>query len=99
MKKIEFFRQVMSLVSSKTDISEEQMLSMERTAEVLDARALVVYFCKRYGISNNEVRRLFGRNGHHFAQRMYDMCDARRRSSRYFSAIFVAIGKQLGIIE
>lgn len=96
MKKIEFFKQVIELVSSKTDITEEQMLSMRRTADVLDARAIVVFYCRKFGLSNGDIQSLFGRQGHHFVQRMCDLCDSRRKTSRYYSSIFAAIGTQLG---
>ena len=98
MKK-EFFTCALALVSQKTGVSEETIMSMTRTEEVLDARAMVVYCCRRYGLTNKDIRVLFGRSGHHFTQNMYELCQSRKQFSSYYSAVCASICKQLGINE
>lgn len=95
--KTEIFLQVLRLVSAKTGINEQTITSMERTEEALDARAMAVYLCRKCGLSNKDVRILFGRAGHHFTQRMYDLCESRKQFNRYYSSLCAAISKQLGI--
>lgn len=98
MKKA-FFLSALALVAQKTGVSEQIIQSLTRTEEVLDARALVVYCCRKYGLSNKDIRLLFERNGHHFTQKMYDLCLSRKQFSAYYSALCASICKQLGVNE
>ena len=98
MKK-DFFLRALALVSEKTGVSEQAIVSLGRTEEELDARALVVYLCRKYGLSNKDIRILFCRNGHHFTQRLYDHCLSSRQFSKYYSALCDTICKQLGLSE
>ena len=98
MKK-EFFLRALALVSEKTGINEQLILSLTRTEEVLDARAMVVYLCRKYGLTNKDMRQFFDRNGHRFTQNMFDICKSRMQFSKYYSSLCASIGKQLGINE
>ena len=95
--KNDIFNQVLKVVSLELGVNEEEILSFARSEEVLDARAMVVFFCRKFGMSNKDIRIFFGRNGHRFAQNMYDLCVSRKQFSRYYSAVSEVIGKQLGI--
>ena len=98
MKK-EFFLRALALVAEKTGVNQDAIRSFGRTEEELDARAMVVYLCRKYGLTNKDIRNLFGRNGHRFTQNMYDICMSRKQFSSYYSSLCVSTCKQLGICE
>lgn len=95
--KTEIFLQIIRLVSVETGVNEQTITSKERTEEALDARAMAVYLCRKYGLTNKDVRVLFKRSGHHFTQRMFDLCESRRQFNRYYSSLCAAISNQLGL--
>ncbi len=49
--KTQIFNSILSCVAEATELSTEQILSSNRKQEIVEARAMVIYFCKRYGLS------------------------------------------------
>lgn len=49
--KTQIFNSVLSCVADATELSTEQILSGNRKQEIVEARSMVIYFCKRYGLS------------------------------------------------
>lgn len=49
--KSKIFGTILECVADATELSTEQILSANRKQEIVEARAMVIYFCKRYGLS------------------------------------------------
>lgn len=60
MCKSELFEYLLDVVSQETEINRERILSKEKSAEVVDARYILVYLLGRCGIYNSEIAHLTG---------------------------------------
>ena len=49
--KSKIFGTILECVAEATELSTEQILSSNRKQEIVEARAMVIYFGKRYGLS------------------------------------------------
>lgn len=50
--KTEIFDCILQHVSNATEISKEEILGKTKTADIVEARAMIVHFGKRYGLSD-----------------------------------------------
>lgn len=49
--KTQIFNSILSCVVEATELTAEQILSSNRKQDIVEARAMVIYFGKRYGLS------------------------------------------------
>lgn len=49
--KTQIFNTILQSVAEATELSTEQILSANKKQEIVESRAMVIYFCKRYGLS------------------------------------------------
>ncbi len=62
MKKSELFALVLSTVSNVTEVSEEDILSKSHKEDLVEARMLVLYFCRKNGLTPAVISNLSGIN-------------------------------------
>ena len=55
MKRIEYFRKVMNVVTELTEVEEQDILGKSKKADAVDARWLVVRLMKDYGFSTQQM--------------------------------------------
>ncbi len=61
LKKSEIFAKVLSVVSEVTEVPQEDILSRNRSEEVVDARCLLVSFLHDYGFYPSQIAKMIGR--------------------------------------
>jgi hypothetical protein len=49
--KSKIFETILTQVAETTELKKEEIVGKVRKAELIEARMLVIYFCKEYGIS------------------------------------------------
>ena len=49
--KTQIFNTILQSVAEATELSTEQILSSNRKQEIVEARAMIIFFAKRYGLS------------------------------------------------
>lgn len=95
MKKSEIFEKVLLVVSEQTEVSEERILSTERTNEVADARCIAIFFWKKYGLDTAYLMQQMNRQHHNSVQHLYNQYADRQQSNRYFRYQSTSVGQQL----
>lgn len=59
--KTQIFSILLDIVSQECEVTKEDILSNKKTEEVVDARTILVYFCKDYGLHNAEIAQFLNR--------------------------------------
>lgn len=54
--KTQIFNTILQSVAEATELTTEQILSLNKKQEVVEARAIIVYFGRRYGLSCEFLR-------------------------------------------
>ncbi len=49
--KTQIFNSILQSVAEATELTTEQILSLNKKQEIVEARAMIVYFGRRYGLS------------------------------------------------
>ena len=99
MKKSEIFQMVLSAVSEQTEIQPTDILSFARTEELIDARCMVVYFCKMLGLTTTYLQEQMHRQSSNSIQHLYNMYATRRQYNRFFAHNSLIVERQLVITE
>lgn len=60
MRKSELFALILSIVSDITEISKEDIMSKCHKEDVVEARLLVIYFCRKEGLLPSRIAQLMG---------------------------------------
>lgn len=55
MRKTELFAQILEIVANETELTKEQILSHDRTAEIVDARYILIYLLRSEGLYIGEI--------------------------------------------
>lgn len=59
--KTPIFNTLLETVSQVCEVSAEDILSIKKAEEVVDARTILVYFCKDYGLHTAEIAKFLNR--------------------------------------
>jgi chromosomal replication initiation ATPase DnaA len=59
--KTQIFNTLLETVSQVCEVSAEDILSIKKAEEVVDARTILVYFCKDYGLHTAEIAKFLNR--------------------------------------
>ena len=59
--KSKIFEIILTQVAETTELKKEEIVGKVRKAELIEARMLVVHFCKEYGISNSYLQEKMNR--------------------------------------
>lgn len=62
MSQKELFAELLSIVSKETEISEDKILSTDKTAEVVDARYILAYLLHGSGIYPSKIADYIGKS-------------------------------------
>lgn len=84
MRKSELFALILSIVSDITEISKEDIMSKSHKEDVVEARLLVIYFCRKEGLLPSRIAQLMGMS--------------HRNVNRSLSAVNVLISNGGGIL-
>lgn len=95
MNKSKIFAEVLSIVSFETDVKENEILSINRSAEVVDARYMLVKSLYDYGFYPIEIARRMNktqRNVNHILNNF----DARLSYMKHLGNCYARIRKSIG---
>ena len=95
MKKSEILQKVLEIVSECTEITEEQILSDCRQADVVDARCMTVYWLRQTGITARNIMQWFAFKSHSSVCYHTAQYSARIKTDNYFRSIALFIGEQI----
>ena len=84
MKKSEIFQNVLTIVSVQADTSKEQILSVSRNSEYVDARCIAIYYWKHYGLETTYIMRRLNRKHHNSIHYLYNQYSDRLKNNRPF---------------
>ena len=59
--KTKMFETILDVVSEETEVSKEDILSIRKDDEILEARILFVWFCYQYDMHVPDIMRFLGR--------------------------------------
>ena len=59
--KTQIFNTLLDIVSQECEVTKEDILSQKKVEEIVDARTILVYFCKDYGLHNAEIAKFLNR--------------------------------------
>lgn len=60
MRKSELFALILSIVSDVTEMPSESILSRSHREDVVEARMLLIYFCRKMGLLPSKIAELSG---------------------------------------
>ena len=59
--KTQIFNTLLDIVSQECEVTKEDILSHNKAEWIVDARTILVYFCKDYGLHNAEIAKFLNR--------------------------------------
>lgn len=59
--KSQIFNTLLDIISQECEVIKEDILSQKKVEEIVDARTILVYFCKDYGLHNAEIAKFLNR--------------------------------------
>lgn len=59
--KTQIFNTLLDIVSQECEVTKEDILSHNKAEEIVDARTILVYFCKDYGLHTAEIAKFLNR--------------------------------------
>ena len=59
--KSKIFETILTQVAEVTEISKETIIGKTKSSDVIEARILVIYYCKSYGLSNQYIKEKLSR--------------------------------------
>lgn len=95
MRKTELFAEILETVANETELTKEQILSHDRTAEIVDARYILIYLLRRKGFYIGEIAHAinFSRRA---VEKIVSQFETRRiQSGRIFEIILERIANKL----
>lgn len=83
MKK-EICSQIIDCVSNITDVKKEEIFSDKKCVDVIEARCLIITYCKRYGFSNEYLMKLLNKKSTFAITHMLNQFEVYYNSSKIF---------------
>lgn len=96
--KRQIFNRIIECVSTITDIPKEDILGQKKNADIVEARCLVIYHCKHYGMTNEYLMNLFNKSSVASITNMVKQYYVYYKSSRIFQFFDKEIDNKLGEI-
>ena len=97
MKK-EIFNRIIDCVSNITEIDKEDILSNKKNSDIIEARCLVIHYCKHYGMTNEYLMMMFKKSSVGTISNMIHQYDVYYKSSRIFQYFDKAITNKIAEI-
>lgn len=98
MRKSEIFREILDIVCSYAEVTQEDVLSMSRKEDLVTARCLIAMYCKAYGLSNKYIQEKLKQKCHGTISNYFRMYRDRRATDRGFRHLDYTIGQELANI-
>lgn len=83
MKK-EICEEIIDSVSSVTDVPKEDIVGERKNSDIIEARCLVVIYCKKCGISNDYIMKILNKKSNFAIVNMINQFDSHYKSSKIF---------------
>lgn len=83
MKK-EICNQVIATVSAITDVKKEDIFSNKKQSDIIEARCLIITYCKRLGVSNEYLMNLLNKKSTFSISHMLSQYKVYYNSSKIF---------------
>lgn len=59
--RVKIFNTIMDVVSEATEVSQEVILSRTKTEDAVEARTIVIYLARKFGLPNSYIQKKFNR--------------------------------------
>lgn len=99
MRKNEIFNELLECVANETELTKEQILSHDRTAEVVDARYMLVYLLLSNGFRRSQIAKLMKVSHRSVSQIANNFSLRREQSGPLFRIIMERIKHNIHIIS
>lgn len=96
MRKSELFAHILGVVSEVTEVEPERILAKTKKEEVVDARMLLVYFCRKEGLYPTQIAEWVNVSVRHVNRLMSEVDERISVSGGILLANMQAIRTQLG---
>lgn len=93
--KSKIFDCILDTVSEISEVSREEILGKVRTSDVIEARCLVMHFCKKYGLSDKFLQQKFNRKSAFGISKLAYCCECYERNSFAFKQAIFAVKSRL----
>ncbi len=95
MSKSEAAKYILGIVSSQTEIPIDQIIGRNKSAEIVDARSLTVYFLHEEGFYPTEIARIIKRSVQAVRSLLRNFDNRRKQSGKFFEMNVLNIRKFL----
>lgn len=84
MRKTELFAEILENVANEMELTKEQILSRDRTAEIVDARHIVIFLLAREGYYNSQIAKLMKTSRQYIGQVIRGFSNRCKQSGKIF---------------
>lgn len=98
MRKSEIFAHLLHIVEEETEVEADKILSHNKTAEVVDARYMLVYFLSYMGMYPQSIARSTGISQQGVRQILYNFDRRRKQNGNIFEITYQRILNKIEMI-
>lgn len=84
MKRSEIFDVILDVVCGIMEVEPSDILSANRTEDVVIARSIIATFCKDYGMRNHHIQQFLRFKSHNSVRYLLDTYKVRKSIDRHF---------------